>query len=214
MVTVPEATEDTIKRSPFLEEALSQGILNLSALAKELKPQLEEKLLKNVSPSSIMMALKRLEEKLKGKAPKTSILAISDITVRSNLIELVFSNSPTLLDKQQKLLSLSAEEKNIFVAFTRGVYETTIFASSYLEDEIKKQFFGEHLKKEFKNLSSISLILSEKTVKTPGVYFNILKIFAWQGINLIEVASSFTELTIFLDSKDIDKAFSTLKNLS
>jgi len=213
MITVPEATEELIKQSPFLEEALSDKLLNLSALARELKPQLEERLFKNVSPSSIMMALKRLEEKLSKKKDSPKRINILNITVRSNLLAVTFSNSPTLLHKQEELLSLTKEERDIFITFTRGVYETTILASSSLEKDITRILSGEHRKKEFKNISSISLTLSEDTVETPGVYYNLLKILTSQGINLIELFSSYTELTLVLQSEDIDKAFSILKRL-
>lgn len=213
MITVPEATEEFIKQSPFLEKALSDGLLNLSALARELKPSLEKRLYKNVSSSSIMMALKRLEEKLKKDKKVPNSFTISDLTVRSNLVELTFTNSPTLLQKQEKLYELIKDQPNLFLTFTRGVYETTIFANSSLEKEIKEVLEGEYLKKEFSSLSSITLILPEESVEVAGVYEQILKILAFQGINVVEVISSFTELTIFLHSGDIDKAFSILKNL-
>lgn len=215
MITVPEATEEIVKQSPFLEEALSEGLVNLSSLARKLKPQLEAKLYKKVSSSSIMMALKRLSPKLKrGSNKGESEIKVSDITVRSNLVEFTFENSPTLASKQERLQEEVEGEKNLLLTFTHGVYETTIFASERIEDKIEGLFRGEHLRSKFKNLSSITLILPKESVFTPGIYYNILKILAWQGINFVEVISSFTELTIFLESKEVDKAFSVLKNLS
>ena len=42
MIKVSEIVEKNIKKSPFLEEALSRGILNLSALARMIKPDVEK----------------------------------------------------------------------------------------------------------------------------------------------------------------------------
>ena len=51
-----------------------------------------------------------------------------------------------------------------------------------------------------------------EATKIPGVLYFILKILAWEGINITECVSTFTELTIILDNKDIDRAFSIIKN--
>ena len=49
-------------------------------------------------------------------------------------------------------------------------------------------------------------------METPGVYYSILKQLAWEGINLVEVSSTYTELTLILHEKDINRAFSIIHN--
>lgn len=39
MLTIPNAVEEVIKKKPFLEGALVEGLINLSALARQLKPE-------------------------------------------------------------------------------------------------------------------------------------------------------------------------------
>jgi aspartokinase len=48
-------------------------------------------------------------------------------------------------------------------------------------------------------------------VTTPGVYGKILRTLEWNGINVVEVASTYTEFTIILKDGDIDRAFATIK---
>lgn len=64
MITVPEATEKIIKRSRYLAEALSKDLINISSLARYIKPEIEKMLLKKISTSSAIMALKRLQKSL------------------------------------------------------------------------------------------------------------------------------------------------------
>lgn len=64
MVTVPEATEKIVKRSRYLTEALSKDLINISSLARYIKPEIEEMLLKKVSTSAAIMALERLQKSL------------------------------------------------------------------------------------------------------------------------------------------------------
>lgn len=216
MITVPEVVEDIVKRSPFLEEGLSLGLINLSALARRIQPEIQEKLWKDIQEGAIVMALKRLSSRLqKRESTITPVLKkITDISVRSNLVEYAFQNSSTLFDRQRQLMTSIEGKSNIFLTMTDGIHETSLFASKSLEKQIEDIFGAEHLRKRIDNLSAITLILPEETIDVPGVYYTILKMLAWEGINFIEAVSSFTELTIIVEDKNVDAAFSVLKKIS
>lgn len=214
MITVPEAVEEIIQNTPFLEEGLLQGIINLTSLARVIQPQIQKNLLKPIKVGAIVMALKRISPVIRARSANLSpvLTNITDLTVRSNLICYTFGNSKTLLENQEKLVRGNID--NLFLTFSQGVFETTIFASSNLEKDIMENFVGEHLKYSANNLSSITIILPEESVNVSGVYYTLLKILAWEGINFVEVISSFTELTIFLQSNTVDRAFTALKKLN
>ena len=216
MITVPEVVEEIVRRSPFLEEGLAGGIINLSSLARQIQPEIQEKLYKDIKPGAIIMALKRLALKLdKNKTNLSSIFSkLSDLTVRSNIVYYTFENSPNINIKQEQLLKVAAGEKGTFLTLSQGVFETAIFASNNLTKEIESIFVGEKLRFKLSGLSSITIILPKEAVEVPGVYYTILKNLAWEGINFVEVISSYTELTIFMDNSNINRAFAALKKLS
>ncbi|MBI2031381.1 MAG: hypothetical protein HYT08_02085 [Candidatus Levybacteria bacterium] len=86
MITVPEATQTIIKRSRYLTEAISKGIINNSSLARYIKPEIEEMLVKKVSISSIIMALKRVSSEIKPKYFTGNVFKTPpQIIVHSNL---------------------------------------------------------------------------------------------------------------------------------
>ena len=64
MLTIPNAVEEVIKKKPFLEGALVEGLINLSALARQLKPEIEKQVGKAVNDSAVIMALNRLVPRL------------------------------------------------------------------------------------------------------------------------------------------------------
>ena len=214
MISAQEIVEEIIKVSPFLEQGLSKGVINLSSLARIIKPQVSKLLLKEIKEGAIIMALKRLSDKLEKKNSKLLevLQNLGDITVRSNIVEFTFNNSPTLTEKIPDLIHSKNKLQNAFLTFTEGVFETSIFASVSLEKDIENILKGESIKNKQKNLSSITILIPEEATFVPGVYYSILKVLAWEGINFVEVISSFTELTIFLEKDNVDKAFSTLKN--
>src|SRR5438309_5229850 len=105
MVTVPEIVEKIIKRSPFLSEAIEKDIINYSSLARLLKPEIEQMLIKPVSEAAILMALRRLAHEINQNFTYTNIfVSPPDVIVRSNLVEFTFYNSETLRKKYQKFL--------------------------------------------------------------------------------------------------------------
>ncbi len=216
MITIQSAVEEIVSKSPYLETALVDGIVNSSALARQIKKEIENRSLKDVHEGAIITAINRLASELKKRQNviKPILKYFGDISVKSNLVELTFVNSSTLIERQRRLLEKVSTEKGIFLTFTQSLYQATIIISAVFQNEVKKIFAEEKLISNISNLSAITLTLSEETVNVPGVYYYILKILAWYGVNIIEVVSSFTECTLILEDKNIDRAFSLLKNLS
>ena len=64
MKTISSVVEQYIKSKPFLLSSLSQGIINLTSLARIMMPELEAHLGKDVKQGAVVMSLKRLSEEL------------------------------------------------------------------------------------------------------------------------------------------------------
>lgn len=213
MISVATAVSSIIKTSPFLEEGLERGIISYSALARELKPRIEEKVFKSVTTGSIIMALKRTADSMENKTvSETKLPKLGNLTVRSNLVEITYLNSPTILDTYRKLFLLIEQRKEVFCSVSQGIKEITIIITEDILSEVEDMFLEEHLIAKLTHLSSITISLPKVVVNTPGSYYTVLKKLAWENINIIEVLSTYTELTIVFANNDIEKAFSLLKN--
>lgn len=213
MVTVPEATKIIIERSRYLVEAVSKGLINYSSLARYIKPEVEKMLMKDVSTASILMAIKRFEETLKTPRYENVFRFPPDMMIRSNLIQITVLNSKGLIEKHAQLLSLLDPEQATTLTITQGVYSTTIIASNELKEKIENILSSEKILTELSFLSGITIRLPEKAIKTPGVYYFFLKSLTWEEINIIEIISSYLELTIVLDERDVNKALSIIQSL-
>lgn len=213
MVTVPEAARTIIKRSRYLTEAMSKGFINNSSLARYIKPEIEEMLIKTVNESSIIMALNRLQKNLKPQSKYKNIFKTKPtIIIRSNLFEINFANSETLDAKYSEILKLKDGHK-FFLTLSKGILESTIITSNEIIRQIKKLTEGEKIISEFNNLSSITIHLPKQSVNTPGIFYFFLKSLAWEGVNIIETVSTVSEFTLIFEDKDVNKAFSILKSL-
>jgi len=172
MITIPKIVEKIIKNSTFLEEGLNKKIINLSALSRIIKLDIEKELYKKVENGAITMALKRLANKLNHKKNSKKIFSNTpNIIVRSNLTETTFVNSQTLTSKHQKLFEIISKQKEFFSTITEGVFETTLIVSEELENSIKKIYQDEKIIIKIPNLSSVTIKLPKENIDISGVYY-------------------------------------------
>lgn len=215
MRTMTDSIRRILEQSPYLAEALSDGIINYSALARKLRPQLEQEHLKDCTEGAVVMALKRM-----GKISPSSRAhlhvsqTVRNLTVRSNLIEYAFQNSHSLLKAQEKLLALMEKEGDTIVNVAPGIFETAIIVSQTLEQKLQEYTQGEKCLKQFHQLSSISIRFHPDTAMIPGMYYPFFQALAWHSINFIEIVSGFSELTFIFENKEVDKAFAVIKSLT
>lgn len=216
MKTITSCVLEILVAQPFLEEALSRGIINYSALAEELSEPISGMLKKPVKAGAIMMALRRYNPPANfGSSPKLKrvIQNLGDITVRSNLTDFTFQNSTTLSQSHSKILKEMDGVSHIFYAFTRGIHESNIMISTSQKHSILKHFNAETLIGEKTDLAAITISLPSDNSKVTGLYYQIFKRLAWEGISLYEVVSTTNEFTILVEDHLVDKAFSVMKRL-
>jgi len=213
MIPVAAVVERIVRESPLLSEGLAQGILNLSAVARAIGPQVAAETLKPAGEGAIVMALKRLAPRLAGPPgdAKGILRQIRDITVRSNIAEFTYLNSPGIAGCLQRLLRETTRGGDAFLAVTQGVHEVTVLAAGGLEKRVEAIFAGERRVSRLPGLAAVGIRYTPKVVGMPGVYYAILKQLLWAGINVVEVVSTYTELTLILEKRHVDRAFTVLK---
>ena len=216
MSSISKITEDIINRSPFLREAMTENLINISALARKIIPEVEKVTNKEIKEGAIVMAIKRMTpgvyHKLDVKIKKV-IGGIGDFLVRSDLVDFTFENSESLRECQSNLVKLVNNDKESFFALCKGITETTYILNTKYIADVNRIFAKEHQKVHTLDLSSITVKLPETNTETFGVYYYIMKHLAWDGINIEQVVSTANEFTVIVDSKDIDDAFKILMQL-
>ena len=216
MIKVSDVVNQLVNRSPFLREAMADNLINASALARKLKPRVSAILKKEVQQGAILMAIKRLPNEaptMKTRRLRDFLRKLTDISVRSNLVDYTFRHSDTLLNKQGVLLGIISDHPNSFYTFSRGISETTILITEDLAEPLEELFRKETLLDKRIELASISLMLPEENRSLYGVYYAILKVLAWEGINLVELISTSNEFTVIVRQEDLEDAFRVLTEL-
>ncbi len=216
MVSISHVVENIVKHRPYLSESLAAGIINVSSLARQLQPDVEKALCKEVNTGAIVMALNRLAPYLqvREQVQLNKLLSnMGDIILRSNLCDYTFKTSPTLLDCHIEVLKKLVKNDEIFYTLVQGVFETNLVISDMMEELIADCFKDESCLFRQSGLSSVTLKLPKGNSMQPGFYYTIMKELSWEGINLTEVISSTYEFTVVVDNSLIDKTFVVLKNI-
>ncbi|MCG2585148.1 hypothetical protein [Massilia sp. TS11] len=217
MLSIANKVEQIVSESPFLMEGMQLGLINLSELARQLRPQLESDLWKPVGQAAVVMALRRFSERLPAKTqPIRPVLAprMGEITTRTDLTIFTYRLGERSNECQKTLLALAEERHpSMFVSVTRGVHEVLVVCSRPLTHVVEDAFYGERLLARVENLTGLTLRLHADTHHTPGVYHAVLKKLAWEKISVVNMQCTYTELTLLLEQSQTAPAFSVLSQM-
>lgn len=216
MKTIQEAVESTIRKTPFIEEALNEKLINVSSLARVILPEVSKLLKKDIKIGAVMMAINRLspasELRIRKNIKKIAI-NLGDFIVRSDLCDFTFKNTPSLLKEIAKILSELSESNDYFLTVSQGIFETNIVTSKNLQQSVEDIFKKETLINSVLDLASITIKLPKENLEQSGIYYFILKQLAWADIPLQEVISTTHEMTIVVKEEDVNETFSILMDL-
>ena len=85
--------------------------------------------------------------------------------------------------------------------------------SDELIKKVKDILKNEKITLEIGKVSSITILLPKDSTKTPGIFYFFLKSLAWEGINILEIVSTQSELTLVVDNKDVNRTYFVLNAL-
>ncbi len=211
MVSIARICEKMIAQKPFLQEALSSGIINYGALAETMMKDVEQEFGKKVKHAAVMMALRRLQEKLQ-HMPITSPKFTSDcdLTIKSDLFEITIVRHPLTYKLIHRFYDLVDPRSGDFLTITTGTHEITIICNKKYKQKFLKMIVKDDLLIEIDDLAALTLKLPKHGVEMPGVFYLITRALTWENINIVEIVSTYTEDTLILKNKDVARAYQIL----
>ena len=216
MKTIQEAVENTIRKTPFIEEALNEKLINVSSLARSILPEVSKLLKKEIKAGAVMMAINRIspanELRIRKNIRKFTF-SLGDFIVRSDLSDYTYKNTKSLLKEIARILRKAADNNDSFITVSQGIFETNIVVSESMRPYIEEFFIEERQIHNVKNLASITIKLPKGNIEQSGFYYFILKQLAWADISLQEVISTTNEMTIVVKEKNINQTFSILMDM-
>lgn len=209
MITITSRVEARIKQWPLLKQGMDLGLINLSALARQLRPELEAEIGERISDAAVMMALRRYQSDQEASRPALQPPDfLGDMSLRSGLADLTYTNSPTL-GKHVARLSEHVDQAQ-YLTVSRGLLQTSVIVHESARESVEQILCHERLETRVEGLTAITLHLKQGHDHVTGILAYPLNLLAWRGITVVELISTFDELNIVVYDTDVEEAFRSL----
>jgi hypothetical protein len=190
MLTLTKAIDDIISTDSFLQYGLQYRLFNLTQLAKHAQKHVEVRTKKSVSASAILMALSRYQRRLKKFAPRPEHFKVQDLTVRLHIATVSIIKTAKSVERVHAFHTQIQGEKG-YMTITESTGEITmLFDAQHLP--AAKKLFGDGVKSSHAHLAALALRFPSQYASAPGFLCTVLQQLMLQGINVVEVASTFT----------------------
>jgi hypothetical protein len=210
MLRISEAIDHQVRSNENIFEALRLGVLNLSAYAGLIRPRIEQDCMKPVRPGSIVVALSRLAKKIQIESSLRPLVKLDDISMKSPLCDISFERTEAVLLASKKLQQEFLRGSNDFFTLTEGLHEVTIICAQNQKETVLT-LMQESPKAVIEDLTGISMRFDANYVGVPNAIYSLLGTLAPSKINVLEIVSTYAEITILVRTEDAVKA---LKKLS
>lgn len=209
MLKVSDAVRRIVTGNAFFQFGLHYKVLNLSGLARFLKPLVEARTRKEVQESAVLMNLSRLQRKL-GPPPATEAprIYLDKMHVHTGLCSLTLFKTPGVHRELNRLI-VEIQEQEGLITLNEGISEITIIFQEKNLPLARKVLTAEP-KYIHQDLSAVGVRFHERFLEVPGLLYLLLQPIALQKINVVEVTSTATEFSIFLHERDTRLAFDSL----
>ncbi|MEM2168707.1 MAG: hypothetical protein QXX99_07875 [Candidatus Bathyarchaeia archaeon] len=208
--TLSKVTWDLLKGDPTILEALERGYVNISAVARLLKPRVEEAMGREVKLSGIIMAIRRVRARYRPFMEHIKVIANSVITIRTNLAKISLEKTRRNLEKARLL---SIEFPDVFFQVLEGVGTLTLIMDQKVFNDVKPKFREDEIIEEKSNLSAIIIQSPREIIETPNCISEFYNAMSRRRINIEETISCCTETIIVLDTSKLVEAYGTLTDL-
>jgi hypothetical protein len=209
--SVSKTLQQLIDNDLSLQDALKRDYANYSAIARILKPKVEETLGRKVKLESLITSVKRAKANYKSREENiTRIIAESVIHLRTDVAKVSVEKTKRNLEMVRKVLTNFPGE---FLQVLEGVSAITLIFDQKLFDNVYPIFRKEDILDESQNLSAIVVQSPREIIDTPGCAIAFYNPVSRSHINIEETMSCFTDTILVLRMEDVGKAFTVLTDL-
>lgn len=208
MKSVRSVIEDIMESDQEVLFCFEQGLLNLSAYAKKIQPVICGRLHQDVPANTIVAALSRLQKQMPvRRLPNLESMKVSDISVKTGLCEVTYEKTETIHSLLLKVASQAKVARRDFFALTVGLSQISFIIPENELQRIKKELHSAKPFLTLSNLAAVTVQFDSQYLKLPGVIFQFVKVLASRGVNIVEIVSTYTELSVIVAEEHLEATF-------
>lgn len=197
MSTISSRVTAWIDTHPLHAAFLTDGLINLSALARLIQPELQKQSSSPISRDAVTLALHRLSKKTPRTAAIDQNKAIKEIAIQSNLALIYFPLEKLHAEAFSKAITI-LHNTSEYALYSRGVSNIALLAKPPIVTELSAHFsFSHHIQE----LIAITFRLGTSDELNDARAY-ILQRIASCSSTVHEVFSSQQEFTVVVNQSD------------
>ena len=204
--SVSRITQKYIREHPSIADCLDRGLINYSALAREICAEHELD-----SFDAVVIACRRYFERRKPRESNeqrvTALIKHAKVRLRNKIAVVVVDKSNSL-EKATALQKSIKKDRGDFNLIEGEEVITIITNTDYVSQ--MRELFGSRLRRVSKGLVQITMIFDQRLETTSGVVSYIYRLFAENSINIREEMSCWTDVMVVIDENDAARAMQVL----
>ncbi len=208
MIKISDVVREIVQEDLVATEALRMRILNLSAYASQIHRKVETITMKEVQIGTIVVALSRLIIEEISPGTISPFVPIRNVSVKGSLAELTYEKTEHSIVDLSKL-DTSTFRRREFFALTEGLAEITIICPREETQKIRL-YFSAKPKSMIEKLVAISVRFPSEFLDIPNAVYTLVSALAVKRVNLVEMISTYTELTFIVQQENLDVSLSAL----
>jgi len=193
-----------LSRNPEVEKCYSDGLINRRSLARHL---IQKGVAKKNQLEAVIAMLRRFEF----KKIRTEFITDYRISIKDGILILDFEKDKEIFHRLEKIIQKTDYDKGDTLKIVMGSTNIKLFIDKKNESKLKELISD--VKKRHVNLSELSIQFPNKSADTKGILSTITRELAVNGVTISEFLTATPELLIYLDEKQIIKAYEVLKRL-
>ena len=209
--SVSSIVREILETDLSIQDALQRKYANVSAIARLLKPKVEENVRHKVKLASVITALKRAKTGYSQPLPSIQqVVAESHVSVRTDVAKLSVEKSKRALGTFRQMLASYHED---FLQVSESTSAVTLIFDQKLCDRVTDAFKKSDVLESEEDLAAIIVHSPQRIIKTPGCAITFYNQVSRRGINIEDTVSCHTDTIIVVKMRDVGKSFAALTEL-
>ena len=212
-----QIVREEIDKDIFLQNSLSKGIVNNSELARQLLPTIKRKNPK-ATLESVTISIARYIDSLKQSRVEKELIAQianSQVSLKNDIVHVTFYRNNSIVNEINEISKKIRWDLDEVLFINQGSGEITL-----VFDKKNKHLFGKILANavEVRENSAILSIKEGKikgltpSIEVPGLYAYFLNQISKNGLNILDVISTRSQITFVINEKDLIKSYEVINN--
>lgn len=210
-MTISSAVRDEINFDLSIQDGLARDYVNISALARMLRPRVEERVGKETNMESVITSLKRLRGLYSPASQEIrQVIARSVVNVRTNVSKISVEKTRKVLQTVSSMLSNHQQD---FIQVSESLSAITLIFDQRLHKTVRDELTNADVLEEGDDYAAITVQSPPEIISTPGCVISFYNQLSRRHVNIEDTVSCHTDTIVVVRMKDVGRAFDALTEL-